>query len=116
MKTNKEMKQEYKLYKSKKGVYQIKNIRNSKILIGSSTDLVAIWNRQKAQLNFGNHPNIELQKDWNKFGADAFEYKILSEINEEEGKEINYKKEAKELSELYIEEIKPFGKNGYNIE
>ena len=110
------MKQEYKLYKSKKGVYQIKNIRNSKILIGSSTDLVAIWNRQKAQLNFGNHPNSELQNDWNEFGADAFEYKILSEIKEEEGKEINYKKEAKELSELYIEEFKPFGENGYNKE
>ena len=110
------MKQEYKLYKSKKGVYQIKNIRNSKILIGSSTDLVAIWNRQKAQLNFGNHPNSELQKDWNEFGADAFEYKILSEIKEEEGKEINYKKEIKELSELYIEEFKPFGENGYNKE
>lgn len=115
LKTNKEMKQEYKLYKSKKGVYQIKNIRNGKILIGSSTDLVAIWNRQKTQLNFGNHPNKELQKEWNDLGPDAFEYEMLSEIKEEEI-ERDYKNEAKELAELFIQEIKPFGEKGYNKE
>ena len=114
MKTNKEMKQEYKLYKSKKGVFLIKNKINGKVLVGSSTDLVAIWNRQKAQLNFNTHPNNELQKDWNELGEEAFEYEILSELKEEEVKEIDYKKEVKELEELYIEEIQPYGEKGYH--
>ena len=113
MKTHKEMKEAYKLYKSKKGVYQIRNMLNGKIFVGSSTDLKAIWNRNKVQLNFGNHPNEELQKDWKELGEEAFEYEILSEIKEEE-KEINFKKEVKALEELYIEELQPFKEKGYN--
>ena len=115
MKTNKEMKQEYKLYKTKKGVYQIKNKINGKIFVGSSLDLVAIWNRQKAQLNFNTHPNQELQREWNDFGEEVFVYEILSELKEDDGKEIDFKKEVKELEELYLEELQPFGENGYNI-
>ena len=114
MKTNKELKQEYKLHKTKKGVYQIKNKKSGKILIGSSTDLVAIWNRQKAQLGFGSHPNPELQKDWNELGPEEFEYEILSELKEDDSKEIDYKKEVRELEELFIEELQPFGEKGYN--
>ena len=114
MKTHKEMKQEYKLHKTKKGVFQIKNKKNGKILIGSSIDLRAIWNRQRAQLNFGNHPNKELQNDWKKFGEETFEYEIITEIKEKEDEEIDFVKEVKELEELYIEDIQPFGEKGYN--
>jgi group I intron endonuclease len=114
MKTKKEMKQEYKLFKSKKGVYQIKNNSNGKIFVGSSKDLVAIWNRHKLQLNFGSHQNIELQNDWKKFGEDSFSYEILSEIKEEDGKEIDYNKELKFLEDLYLEELEPFEEKGYN--
>ena len=114
MKTHKEMKEEYKLYKPPKGVYQIKNKKSGKILIGSSTDLKAIWNRQRAQLNFGSHPNQELQKEWKEFGEESFEYEILAEINEKDDEEKDYKKEVKELEELYIEEMQPFGEKGYN--
>ena len=114
MKTHKEMKEEYKLYKSPKGVYQIKNKKNGKILIGSSTDLKAIWNRQRTQLNFGSHPNQELQKEWKEFGEESFEYEIIAEIKEKDDEEKDYKKEVKELEELYIEEMQPFGEKGYN--
>jgi hypothetical protein len=116
MKTHKEMKNEYKLYKSRKGVYQIRNKSNGKILIGTSTDLKAIWNRQRTQLNFGSHPNIELQKDWKQYGEESFEYEILMEIKEKENEDIDYKKELKELEELYIEEKQPYGRKGYNKE
>ena len=114
MKTHKEMKQEYKLYKSPKGVYQIRNKKNGKVLIGGSTDLKAIWNRQRAQLNFGRHPNKELQSEWNEFGEESFEYEILEKIKEKNDEEKDYKKEVKELEELFVEEIKPFGVKGYN--
>lgn len=114
MKTNKEMKEEYKFYKSKKGVYKIENKKNGKVLIGSSNDLVAIWNRNKAQLRFGSHQNEELQNDWKQFGEESFEYEILAEIKEKEDEKIDYKKEIKELEELFIEEIQPFGEKGYN--
>lgn len=114
MKTNKELKEEYKLYKAPKGVYQIKNLSNEKIFIGSSNDLRAIWNRHQAQLNFGSHPITELQKDWKELGKDNFEYSILTQIKEKDDEPIDIGKELKELESLYLDELQPFGDNGYN--
>ena len=114
MKTNKELKAEYKLYKSPKGVYQIKNLKNGKIFIGSSSDLKAIWNRHQAQLNFGSHPNIELQKDWKELGKDNFEYSILTQIKEKDEEPVDIGRELKDLELLYLDELQPFGNRGYN--
>jgi hypothetical protein len=114
MKTKKELKQDYKLYKSKKGVFQIKNKINGKVLIGSSTDLNAIWNRQRAQLNFGSHPNKELQSDWKKYGQDNFEYEIISVLKEKENEDKDYSMDVKELEVLFVEEMQPFDEKGYN--
>lgn len=114
MKSKKELKNEYKQKKFKIGVFQIRNTINNKIFIESSTDLIAIWNRQKFQLNMGNHPNSELQKDWIKFGGDKFNYEILEEIKQKEGILKNYDKKVKELEKMYIEELNPFEKRGYN--
>ena len=68
----------------------------------------------KGQLNFGNHPNKELQNEWNEYGEESFEYEILSEIREKDAEERDYKKEIKDLEELYIEEMQSFGEKGYN--
>lgn len=114
MKTKKELKDEYKLKKFRIGVFQIRNKVNNKIFIESSTDLLAIWNRQKFQLNMGSHHNSELQKDWIEFGKDKFKYEILEEIEQKEGASINYRKEVKELEKMYIEDLKPFDDRGYN--
>ena len=85
MKTNKELAQAYKLIKPQIGVFQIKNEKNGKLFIGGSTDLRAIWNRNKTELNFGSHRNKNLQTDWNTFGENAFTFTILSEIQQKEG-------------------------------
>lgn len=114
MKTRKELKDDYKTRKTKKGVYQIKNKNNGKVFLGSSVDLVAIWNRNKAQLKFGSHPNKELQDDWKKFGEDSFEYEIVSEIKEKENDDKDYSDEIRELEELFLEELQPYDEKGYN--
>ena len=114
MKSKNEIKQTYKETKFRSGVYQIRNINNKKIFIDSSTDLDAIWNRHKFQLNNNLHPNINLQREWTKFGQQNFDYEILSEIKTDDAKTINYRKEAKELAILFIEERQPFDDKGYN--
>src|SRR5450631_1028716 len=114
MKTKKELKDEYKLMKLRMGVFQIRNISNHKIFVESSTDLNAIWNRYRMQLNFGNHPNAELQKDWNELGETKFIYEILGEIEQKETEIMDYRKEVKILEEMYLEELKPFDEKGYN--
>ena len=114
MKTRKELKEQYKQRKNKMGVFQIKNTYNNKIFIGSSMDLNAIWNRQKMQLKLGRHPNKALQEDWKEYGEESFIYEILAELKQDDKKEVNYKKELKELEKLYIEELEPFESKGYN--
>lgn len=116
MSTKKEQKDFYKKMKFKAGVFQIKNTVNQKIFIGSSIDLDAIWNRIKTELRFGNYLNTELQNDWKKFGEENFVYEILSEIKQEEETNINYRKEARQLEEMFVEELQPFGDKGYNTQ
>ena len=115
MKTKKELKEEYKQVKFKMGVFRITNLANSKVFIGSSLDLAAIWYAQKLQLGMGIHHNKELQKDWNHFGSENFTYEILEEIRQSDDSKADFNKEIKALEELRIEEIQPFGDKGYNI-
>lgn len=115
MKSKKEIINAYKEIKLKIGVYQIKNAVNNKVFIGSSIDLIAIWNRHQFQLNNGLHLNSNLQKEWNDFGPENFIYEILSEIKQNNTKTIDYRKEAKQLEAMFIEEMEPFNDKGYNI-
>nr|WP_315201409.1 GIY-YIG nuclease family protein [uncultured Flavobacterium sp.] len=114
MKTKKEIKQEYKEIKFKIGVFQIRNSVNEKIYIESSNDLIAIWKRHRFQLNCGNHPNAELQKDWKEFGEDKFKFEIVSEIKQSDTENADNRKELKLLEEMYLEELNPFEERGYN--
>jgi len=115
MESKKEMKNRYKEMKFRMGVFQIRNTKNQKIFIGSSTDVDAIWNRIRTELKFGSYPNPELLKDWNLYGDDSFVFEILSEIKpKEDDKHINYRKEVKELENMFIDELQPFDEKGYN--
>ncbi|MFT3912062.1 MAG: GIY-YIG nuclease family protein [Ferruginibacter sp.] len=114
MKTKKELKEAYNQIKQKAGVFQVTNMANGKIFIDSSVNLDKIWNRHLAELKMGGHRNKALQEDWIAFGENNFKYEILSEIKEEEGRNIDHAKEAKSLAKMFIEELKLFGDKGYN--
>jgi group I intron endonuclease len=115
MESKKELKESYKRLKFRIGVFQIRNLTNNKIYIGSSTDLVAIWNRAKFQLKLGSYPNAELQREWNEFGEEKFVYEILSEIKQDDDEPIASRKEIKQLEKMFIDELQPFNGKGYNI-
>ncbi|MEO6721269.1 MAG: GIY-YIG nuclease family protein [Ferruginibacter sp.] len=114
MKANKELKDEYKMKKFRIGVFQIRNTVNGKVFVDSSPNLDAIWNRHKSELNFGGHRNVVLQQEWKEFGEENFRFEILSEIEQKEETKDDYTKEAKQLAEMFMEELQPFGDKGYN--
>jgi len=114
VKTKKDLKEEYKLKQFKIGVFQIRNKINGKIYIDSSPNLDAIWNRHRVELNFGGHRNEVLQKEWTALGEENFSFEILSEIEQKDGENIDYTKEAKQLALMFIDELQPFGEKGYN--
>jgi group I intron endonuclease len=108
----KELKREYKLNHRPMGVYQIRNIVNEKVLIGSSLNLPGIFNRHKSQLKAGNHQNGALQAEWSEFGAESFAFEILDEITPKEGRD--FQEELAILEELWLEKSQPYGDRGYN--
>ncbi|HKI46095.1 MAG TPA: GIY-YIG nuclease family protein [Balneolales bacterium] len=114
MKTKKELKEEYKQMKFPMGVFQVRNTINGKIFVDSSTNMSAKWNRNRLQLSVGNHPNKELQNDWNKFGEEAFKFEVIEELEHNDKEIVDYNNEVALLEEMLIEELQPFGVKGYN--
>lgn len=62
------------------GIYQIKNLINGKIYIGSSRYIKNRFSTHKGFLNKNCHDNSYLQNAWNKYGAEAFEFSVLEQI------------------------------------
>jgi hypothetical protein len=107
MSSKKELKESYKQIKPRMGVFQIRNTVNGKILVESSANLGAIWNRYRLQLSMGSHLNAGLQEDWKKYGEDNFSYEILDELVQKEEETRDLGKELKVLEALYLDELQP---------
>ena len=50
----------------KSGIYKITNPENQYFYIGSSYDINNRWRKHLERLTKGNHPNIHLQRAYNK--------------------------------------------------
>lgn len=64
------------------GIYYIKNKINNKKYIGQSIHIHRRWNEHKWELNNNVHHNDYLQKSWNKYGEENFEFKIIELCDE----------------------------------
>lgn len=64
------------------GVYQIMNMRNYHMYIGSTNDFDARWSYHRFTLRKGTHSNIHLQRAWNKEGEDLFEFSVVEYVDE----------------------------------
>jgi len=114
MKTRKEIHREYKERVKPSGVFQIKNIANGKVLLGSSLNLEGLLNRNRFMLRSNGHTNQELQKDWNELGPDQFIFEILETVQIRDDPHFNLKDELTLLEEIWLEKLQPFGARGYN--
>ena len=114
VKSLQDIKREYKERKKPAGVFQVKNTVNGKILLGSSLNLEGPLNGHRFMLTIGNHRNEELQKDWNKYGADKFVFEILEVVKVKEDLHFNVDDELALLEQIWLEKLQPFGDRGYN--
>ena len=90
------------------GVYQIRNIKNNKVYIGSSVDIEQRWRTHRSSLNKNKHNNYKLQGDWNEYGNENFKFEVLETNN------MATRDEISTLEQKYIDDHKPH-ENGYNI-
>lgn len=65
------------------GVYKIVCIKNNKIYIGSSVDMINRWWDHKSRLNSNIHKNPRLQNSWNKYGEKNFLFDIVEICSED---------------------------------
>jgi hypothetical protein len=115
-KTRKELKAEYKESTTPAGVFQIRNLINGKIFIGTAQNIPGILNSNKFQLTCGKHPNGRLQADWNTLGASAFAFESLDELSISDNQHQNIRTELAELQDMWLEKLQPYDGRGYNEE
>jgi group I intron endonuclease len=113
MDRKKELKKIYKEIPIEAGVYQIKNSKNQKILIGSTKNLKSL-NGVKVMLETGTHSNKALQEEWIQFGKDIFTFEVLEILKKKDDPYFTEKEALLELEEKWLEELKPYGERGYN--
>ena len=89
-------------------IYMIINVINGKFYIGSAWDYKRRISQHKSELRHNRHANSYLQRSWNKFGEEAFEFEILEEF-EAKDREEKFLKE-----QLYMDILQPYGERGYN--
>jgi len=96
------------------GVYQIKNKRNGKLLIGSTKNLLGKINSHRFQLKNNLHTNKEMQKEFNEIGEEGFSFDILDHLEPREDLNYDYTEELKTLEAMWLEKLRPFNEKGYN--
>lgn len=116
VKTRQDIKREYKERKKPAGVFQVKNLVNGKVLLGSSLNLEGPLNGHKFMLSNGSHRNAALQKDWNTYGPDKFVFEILEVVKVKDDPNFNLLDELTLIEQIWIEKLQPFGERGYNTE
>jgi group I intron endonuclease len=84
------------------GIYKILNKLTGGFYIGSATYFKYRFNAHRRELNLNKHNNVHLQRAWNKYGKDAFEFWII---------ELCDKIKLLEREQFYIDTLKPT----YNI-
>lgn len=114
MTDKKELKKKYKQTLPPMGIYQIRNLVNGKILVGSSMNLNGKANSFKFQLKMGSHMNSGLQKDYNEYGDENITFEIVDTLEPKDDPAYDYKEDLKVFEEMWIEKLQPFDEKGYN--
>jgi hypothetical protein len=80
MTSRSELKRAYKEAKPPMGVFVIRNVRNGRFLLHATTNLKGGMNRLRVEITPSTNPNVALKTDWEAMGAEAFEIRVLDEL------------------------------------
>ena len=68
--------------KFKPGIYQIVHTASSKLYVGSAKYIARRWIEHVRDLRKGNHSSRQMQNAWNKYGAEAFVFSVLENVDD----------------------------------
>lgn len=90
------------------GIYKITCIPASKIYIGSAINIRKRWNEHRAALRANRHQNVYLQRAWNAYGQDAFQFEIIELVM--------FPEYLLEREQYYLDTLRPFeADTGFNM-
>lgn len=96
-------------YKERKvigGVYRIVNSKNNNVFLSSTADLQGAQNRFDFSQKTGSCVHFKLQKDWTEFGAAAFQFEVLEELEKKEDQTSKeFQEDIKTLEEMWNEKL-----------
>lgn len=73
----------YKERKVKSGIYAVCCAASGEVWVGSALNLSTIQNRLWFTLRHGTSTQRSLQSAWNAYGAEAFSFEIVEQLEEE---------------------------------
>jgi group I intron endonuclease len=92
----------------KSGIYEIRNVTNNKVYIGSAVNIKGRWSRHTHNLRKGDHHSKPLQRSWDKYGEEAFSFTVLEYVED--------RTKLLEHEQRYLDTIKSYDRQfGYNI-
>jgi group I intron endonuclease len=92
--------------KNRSGIYVIVNLIDKRIYVGSSKNLHKRYLHHKEDLFKKCHKNKHLQNFHNKYGIQTLSFKLLEYCETDK---------LLEREQYYLDKLKPFKKNGFNI-
>ncbi len=95
------------------GVYCVRNLSSGRLLLGFSSDLRGILNRERFQLEGGLHPDKQLQADWNELGQDQFAFEVLDELSPARDPARDPAEDLRVLKALWMEKLTTAGASLY---
>lgn len=111
----KELVRQYKNTPKPMGIFQVRNTVQGKSFIGTSTNLPAMLNRQRFQLELGSHPDRELQQDWNELGLEAFVFQVLDRLEPPKEPGHDPTDDLRTLKALWVEKLINAGEQLYPL-
>ncbi len=91
------------------GVFRVLNTETGRVLLGSSTDLPGMLNRQRFQLENNLHPDKELQRDWKELGPAAFTFDVLDVLKPSDDPSYNPSEDLRTLKGMWLEKLTASG-------
>ncbi|MEH7107812.1 GIY-YIG nuclease family protein [Bacillus sp. JJ1764] len=107
----KQLQEDYKQIKTYMGIIQITNLVNGKMYVASYPNLKNRWLTIKTQLEMGNFPNYQLQKDWNELSEESFTFEVLEQKETTDISDVKWA--LKHMIKPWLEKLQPYGEKGY---
>ncbi len=91
------------------GVYRILCTPTGSAYIGSSLDITNRWSKHRIQLRKNVHHCAHLQRAWNKYGEDAFEWHVI-QVLPKSGDRLGLRRQLVEAESIHLSALFASGK------